>query len=141
MPFSSVPEVCGDTALYPNGLSARHPAQAMKRLALDDDLRRDLKNRGLDLARQLTWEKTARATIKAYRSAVFNPSERSLAMRRTLRDAITNWVNSTPLMSVYTRVHEHMSIRHACLALNFAVRRRLRRELARLPMSYGRKGA
>ena len=45
----------------------------------------------------------------AYRSAVFNPSERSLAMRRTLRDAITNWVNSTPLMSVYTPVtHEHI---------------------------------
>ncbi len=140
MPFSSVPEVCGDSVLYPDGLSARDLARAMERLATDDDLQHELRNRGLGRAEHLTWERTARATLEVYRSVVLRPTERSLQMRRSLRDAIIHWSESSPTAPVIA-VLDAMGIRHACLALNRAVHRRLRREMDRLPMNHKRKRA
>ena len=40
------------------------------------------------LAEQFLWEKTARAVLEVYRSAVLRPSERSLQMRRLLGEVI-----------------------------------------------------
>ncbi len=91
MPVSAVPEVCGDGVLYPEGLSAAALCRAMQRVASDTELRNELRQRGLDRLRTYSWQKTAKATFDVYRSTVLCPSERSLRMRRLLRDAILDW--------------------------------------------------
>lgn len=141
MPFSSIPEVCGDSALYPDGLSVGDLARAMERLAQDDELRHDLKARGLARAEYLTWHRTARATLEVYRSVLLQPIDRSLQMRRALRDVIVHWADANASVPLSGAILEPASIRHACKALNRAVHRRLRRELRRLPLKLDRKGA
>ena len=84
MPFSAIPEIGGDCILYPNGFSASDLAQALERLATDSALRGELHERGLGWAERFTWEKTARATLDVYRSAVLRPPSRSLEMRQLL---------------------------------------------------------
>jgi len=91
MPFSSVREVGGDAVLYAEGLSAADLARAMECVAASEPLRAGLRNRGLQRAAQFRWEKTARAAFELYRSAVLEPTERSLHARRSLRLAILHW--------------------------------------------------
>ncbi len=135
MPFSSMPEVCDDCVLYPEGLSALHLAQAMERLAVSDLLREELRSRGRQRVEQFTWEKTARASLEAYRAAVCSPSERSLQARRLLRDAIVSWSVCEPPAD--SDINAPIGIRYAYRALQGAVRHRLNRELKRLPASLG----
>jgi hypothetical protein len=137
MPISSVPEVGGDCVLYPDGLSVAALARAIERLATDEVLREELRDRGSRWVEQFTWEKTARATYQVYRSAVLRPSARSLHMRRLLRDAILQWSGT---LSSHQPVAP-MGILNACNALNLAVQRRLRNDLKRLPTVVGRKRA
>jgi len=142
MPFSSVPEVCGDAALYSDGLSHAELATAMLRLATDRDLRDDLIARGRRRIESLHWQATARSTYEVYRKAVLNPSARSLQMRRSLQAAIALWAEPVRTIVLADRVlvpeeqdtqeHEEVGIVNACNYLNAAVRKRLRRELNRL---------
>jgi hypothetical protein len=117
----------------------------MERLAVDRDLRLDLLDRGRKRVEQFTWEKTAKATVDAYRRVVRRPSERSLRMRRCLVDAILRW--SEPRGSLPEPIAsppvepQPLGIVNACNAVNHAVRRRLKRELARFPVVGGRKRA
>ena len=149
MPYSAIPEIGGDCILYPNGFSASDLAQALERLATDSALRGELHERGLGWAERFTWEKTARATLDVYRSAVLQPPSRSLEMRRVLREAILNWAATCPsagesspyAQGISTVLPEDMGIINACRALNIAVHRRLRRELDRIPAVVGRKRA
>ena len=67
----------------------------MEQLATDEDLRVDLRARSLRRVEHFRWEKTAKETYEVYRSAVLQPSARSLSMRRRLREAILSW--SEPL--------------------------------------------
>ena len=64
----ALPEVVGDGAvLVPHG-DATGLAEAVRRLVLDSDERRDLAARGLVAAGALSWERTARITNDVYRS-------------------------------------------------------------------------
>lgn len=101
MPFSSVPEVCGDAALYCDGLKHVDLSRAMTRLAGDSDLRAELISRGLRRIETLRWQFTARATYGAYRKAVLRPSPRSLRMRQFLNEAIVRW-SQPPIVEVVT---------------------------------------
>ncbi len=149
MPFSSVPEVGGDCVLYPDGLSVADLARAMERLAADGALRVELRDRGLRRIQQFTWERTARATFEVYRSAVLRPTSRSLQMRRLLSDSILSW--SEPLAEPQETgnlvsyhpvvVSEPVGIRTAWKALNFALQRRIRREMKRLYPVASRRSA
>ena len=144
LPISSVPEVGGDSVLYADGLSAAALERALERLATDEDLRQELRRRGLDHVERFRWERTARAVSEIYRSAVLRPSERSLQMRRLLRDAIVRW--SEP---AYVEVPqpaeppplEPLGILNALTALNQAVHRRVRREIRRMEPVIGRRSA
>ena len=93
MPFSSVPEVCGDSVLYADGLSPDDLARALERITDDEALRRELRERGLKRIEDLQWRETARNTFEVYRKAVLNPSPRSLQMRRSLSGAISHWAD------------------------------------------------
>ncbi len=140
IPISSVPEVGGDCILYCDGLSVGALARAMEQLATDEDLRVDLRARSLRRVEHFRWEKTAKETYEVYRSAVLQPSARSLSMRRRLREAILSW--SEPLAEPQETgnlvsyhpvvVSEPLGVRTAWNALNSAVQRRIRREMRRL---------
>jgi len=149
MPISSVPEVGGDSALYPEGLSPLALARTMQRLLGDDKLQADLRARGLERVQQFRWEKTAEETCRVYRSAVLEPSPRSVAMRGRLRDAILSWSASVVVSTGSTVApghhpviaHEPLGIRHAWRALNGALQRRIHREVSRLSPRSPRKSA
>ena len=107
--------------------------------------RAGLRARGRARVEQFSWERTARETLEVYRSAVFQPSARSLAMRRRLREAILTWSDSvllqpTSSQSSYRRVTamEPLGIRTAWKALNLALHNRLRREMDRISLGQRR---
>ena len=137
LPISSVPEVGGDAVLYPGGTSSVHLADAMERLVTDHSLRDELRERGLRQAARFRWEQTARLTLAAYRSAVVEPSERSLRARRQLHEVIAAWAAGrcdvpVPVMP---------GIRNAWKDLNQAVKVRVRREFGRLRSKPDRQSA
>lgn len=67
---ASLPEVCGDAALYFNPLSIEDIAAKLVSIAVDDQLRRSLVCKGLDHSRSFTWERCAGATSFALRQAL-----------------------------------------------------------------------
>lgn len=64
---SSLPEVVGDAAMKVDPYDVEGLAEAMKRVLADANLREELRARGLERARQFTWERTARETVAVYR--------------------------------------------------------------------------
>lgn len=60
---ASLPEVCGDAALYCNPCSPEDIAEKISLLMADPRLREDLRQKGLERAKQFTWEKCARETF------------------------------------------------------------------------------
>lgn len=65
---SSLPEVVGDAALTVNPLDVEVIAGAMEQILTDAHLRRTLTARGLERAREFTWERTARLTLEVYQT-------------------------------------------------------------------------
>lgn len=65
-----MPEVTGDAALLVDPTSVEAIAQAMSRLQEDPTLRDQLRERGLEWARQFTWDRTAKETLQVYSRAL-----------------------------------------------------------------------
>jgi len=63
---SSIPEVCGDSALLVNTSSEREIAWGMKRLLADLDFRRMLVERGRVNLGRFSWDDTARRVLEVY---------------------------------------------------------------------------
>jgi Glycosyltransferase len=63
---ASLPEVCGDAAVYVDPNDALSIAGGIQRTLTDDSLRSNLIERGLRRAKNFTWEKTARETLKVF---------------------------------------------------------------------------
>jgi glycosyltransferase involved in cell wall biosynthesis len=148
MPFSSVPEVGGDAVLYADGLSTTDLARAMERIATSEELRADLRDRGLKRAQDFRWQQVARDVVEVYRSAVLSPTDRSLHMRRMLREAILRWAEPYSGSSFRNgRLDdplgraEPLGVKNAWKALNVAVHTRLRRELRRFKPAVEQKSA
>lgn len=59
---ASIPEVCGDAAVYFNPDDPAHIAQAIQRLLGDAVLRAEMIERGRERARQFTWDRCAAQT-------------------------------------------------------------------------------
>ena len=66
---SSLPEVAGDAALLFDPRDEGAIARALARLLSEPALVEDLRARGLERAREFTWERTARLTLASYRRA------------------------------------------------------------------------
>ncbi len=64
---SALPEVAGDAAALVDPEDTQALARALRDMADNDDLRRDLAARGLARARLFTWERAARETWGVYR--------------------------------------------------------------------------
>ncbi|KPV52708.1 glycosyl transferase family 1, partial [Kouleothrix aurantiaca] len=67
---SSLPEVVGDAGLTVDPHDPDALGAAMLRLLNDQDLRADLRERGLRQAQRFSWRETAERTLGAYRDAV-----------------------------------------------------------------------
>jgi glycosyltransferase involved in cell wall biosynthesis len=67
---ASLPEVLGDAALLADPRSPTALAGALEALLANRTLREDLGERGLQRARQYSWERTAAETLAIYREAV-----------------------------------------------------------------------
>jgi glycosyltransferase involved in cell wall biosynthesis len=61
---ASLPEVCGDAALYIDPYSPEDIAEKIKLLLSDDNLREELRRKGLERAKLFSWEKCAKEMIK-----------------------------------------------------------------------------
>ena len=61
-----VPEVAGDAAILVNPLDPADIADGITRVLTNDDLRRDLRRRGLARARQFSWESSVRRIREIY---------------------------------------------------------------------------
>jgi glycosyltransferase involved in cell wall biosynthesis len=63
---SSLPEVAGDAAILVDPYNVDEIAEAMQRVLSDPDLAADLRGKGLERAKQFSWDRTARETIAVY---------------------------------------------------------------------------
>jgi glycosyltransferase involved in cell wall biosynthesis len=61
---ASLPEVCGDAALYCDPNDPADIADKIRRLMHDPELRDELRSKGLKQARKFSWEKCARGTLE-----------------------------------------------------------------------------
>jgi glycosyltransferase involved in cell wall biosynthesis len=64
---ASLPEVVGNAAITVDPHDAEGLAEAMHLVLTDVDLHEELREKGLERARQFTWERTARETVAVYR--------------------------------------------------------------------------
>ncbi|MBN2588132.1 MAG: glycosyltransferase family 4 protein [Candidatus Fermentibacteraceae bacterium] len=67
---SSMPEVAGDAALLVDPLSVEDIAEGIRRMATDESMRAELKEKGLRRNREFSWENAARQTLEVYRSVL-----------------------------------------------------------------------
>lgn len=67
---ASLPEVCGDAALYFDPNDPAELADQIVRLTSDAGLRRELQHRGIRRAEHFSWDRTVRATCRVLHSAL-----------------------------------------------------------------------
>jgi glycosyltransferase involved in cell wall biosynthesis len=67
---SSLPEVAGDSALLVDPTDEAAIADGLRKLADDGSLRQNLREKGLERAKQFTWRRSAEMTIGTYRTAL-----------------------------------------------------------------------
>ena len=63
---SALPEVVGDAAVVVNPENVFDIARGMKEVLLDESLRSRLIARGIEHAREFSWERTAQQVLQAY---------------------------------------------------------------------------
>lgn len=81
MPLSSVLEVCGGAALYPETLDVPGLAAVMRMVSCDQGVRARLIEAGRNRAADFSMRTSIERTIAAYRSAILSPSPQSLLFR------------------------------------------------------------
>ncbi len=67
---ASLPEVCGDAALYVDPRDPESIADGLRRAACDDSLRAELAARGLARAREFSYERAARQVLEIVRGVM-----------------------------------------------------------------------
>ncbi len=65
---SSLPEVIGDAGILCNPFDVESIADAVARVIQNSELRKELRNRGVDRAAMFSWHTTVRKTVDVYRS-------------------------------------------------------------------------
>jgi glycosyltransferase involved in cell wall biosynthesis len=66
---SSLPEVVGEAALLVNPYDEGEIAKALFRITYDSELRKELRERGFERAKQFTWRMAAERTLALYRES------------------------------------------------------------------------
>jgi len=63
---SSLPEVAGDAAIYFDPTDKLSMLNSIQKVIYNDELKKQLINKGIERVKKFTWEKTAEQTIKIY---------------------------------------------------------------------------
>lgn len=66
--ISSLPEIVGDVGVLVDPNSVDSIAEGLLKVLMDQNLRNDMIRRGLERAKQFTWENTARKTLEVFES-------------------------------------------------------------------------
>jgi len=74
---TSLPEVCGDAALYFDGYNEQQLANAMLLILSNKELRKELINKGQKNIERFKWEFTISKTIDVYKNAIKDASSKS----------------------------------------------------------------
>ena len=64
--MSSLPEVCGDAVHYINPYEVESITEGIDRVLKDNSLRSSLISRGLERAKEFTWEKSAKEHLRVF---------------------------------------------------------------------------
>jgi glycosyltransferase involved in cell wall biosynthesis len=72
---ASLPEACGEAALYCNPIDENDIALKITMMLTNEALRRRLQREGLARAKGFTWEKSAEALLNVISTIIFNSSE------------------------------------------------------------------
>ena len=67
---TSLPEVVGDAGILVDPKDQDQLCQAMLDILNDDTLRETLKQKGLERAKQFSWEKCANETVEIYKKII-----------------------------------------------------------------------
>lgn len=78
---TSLPEVCGEAAMFFDGYDERDLALKMKMVWRDDAVRSKLIEAGLRNVQKFKWEQTAKSTARLYKSAISSASSLSCEER------------------------------------------------------------
>jgi glycosyltransferase involved in cell wall biosynthesis len=78
----SMPEVCGDAAIYVNPRSQDEIAEAIKKMGSRNDLRIALRERGFAQSRKFSWERSARSYLEVLGKALGTDNQGSSALSR-----------------------------------------------------------
>lgn len=95
---TSIPEICGESALYFDPLSPEDMAEKIAALLGDASLRASLAEKGRERARAFSWERCARETLSALRSVAAKGPERSPGDEWPLISVITPSYNQGPFI-------------------------------------------
>jgi len=68
--LTTMPEIAGGAALLFDPCSEEEMVKAARQLIEDEEIRQALRQRGLERAREFSWEKMARETLQVYYQAV-----------------------------------------------------------------------
>lgn len=66
----SLREISGEAGYFINPINTEEMSEAILKFSQDSDLRRELRERGLKRAKDFSWEKTARETLKIYKKLI-----------------------------------------------------------------------
>lgn len=67
---SSLPEVCGDAAVYFNPRDPKDIAEIVASVLSDESKKEELRQKGFERIQLFSWEKTARMTLEVYKEAM-----------------------------------------------------------------------
>jgi glycosyltransferase involved in cell wall biosynthesis len=70
---ASLPEVCGDAALYCDPYDPKDIAEKIKQLVANPSLQESLRQKGLEQAKRFTWEQCAQETVAVIRKVLEQP--------------------------------------------------------------------
>ena len=68
--LSSLPEVCGDAAMFFDPYNVEDIKNAIEQIFIDENLRQNLIKKGLIQARKYNWEKTAKKIIEIFKKTI-----------------------------------------------------------------------
>ncbi|NJL22109.1 MAG: glycosyltransferase family 4 protein [Leptolyngbyaceae cyanobacterium SM1_3_5] len=73
----AISEVCGNAAIQVDPQSIAELSQAIRRIAVDDDLYQKLKHDGFEQNARFSWERCAKETLVVYEQAMKTYGSRS----------------------------------------------------------------
>jgi len=72
----SIPEIIGDAGLIVDPDDIKGLANAILKVVIDQDLRKDLIEKGYQRAKEFSWEKAAQETLRVFKE-IYNSSKRA----------------------------------------------------------------